>query len=71
MPEKMWKTSDGHSDIAQSTGRVGWLTLRLDPDLSKTKSRDGHPALNLHPTRFWSRYYPPRDISPILDKDCL
>ena len=34
-----------------------------DPDLSK--NRGGLPDLDLDPTRFLSRYYPPRDISPI------
>ena len=32
-----------------------------DPDLSK--SWDGHSNLDLDPTQFLSRYYPPRDIS--------
>ena len=36
-----------------------------DPDLSKNQG--GLPDLDLDPTRFLSRYYPPRDISPISD----
>ena len=35
------------------------------PDLDFSKSRGGLPDLDLDPTRFLSRYYPPRDISPI------
>ena len=35
-----------------------------DPDLSKNQG--GLPDLDLDPTRFLSRYYPPRDISPII-----
>ena len=34
-----------------------------DLDLDFSKSRGGLPDLD--PTRFLSRYYPPRDISPI------
>jgi len=34
-----------------------------DPDLSK--NRGGLPNLDLDPNQFLSRYYPPRDISPI------
>ena len=36
-----------------------------DLDLDFSKSRGGLPDLDLDPTRFLSRYYPPRDISPI------
>ena len=36
-----------------------------DLDLNFSKSRGGLPDLDLDPTRFLSRYYPPRDISPI------
>ena len=30
-------------------------------------NRGGLPDLDLDPTRFWSRYYPPQDISHIVD----
>ena len=36
-----------------------------DPDPNLSKNRGGLPYLDLDPTRFLSRYYPPRDISPI------
>ena len=35
------------------------------PDLDFSKSRGGLPDLD--PTQFLSRYYPPRDISPIAE----
>ena len=38
-----------------------------DLDLNFSKSRGGLPYLD--PTRFLSRYYPPRDISPISAAD--
>ena len=38
-------------------------------DLDFSKSPGGLPNLDLDPTRFLSRYYPPRDISPISDLD--
>ena len=42
----------------------GKLRIGLpDPDLSKNWG--GLPDLDLDPTRFLSRYYPPRDILPI------
>ena len=46
--------------MARISGRVALP----DPDLSK--SQDGHPDLDLSPTQFLSRYYPPRDISLIV-----
>ena len=42
--------------------------LNPDPDLSK--NRGGLPDPDLDPTRFLSRYYPPRDISPISGQHC-
>ena len=41
------------------------------PDLDFLKSRGGLPDLDLDPTRFLSRYYPPRDISPMPDVQTL
>ena len=40
-----------------------------DPDLSKNQG--GLPDLDLDPTRFLSRYYPPRDISPMAAVDAI
>ena len=36
------------------------------PDMGE-EDRGGLPDLDLDPTRFLSRYYPPRDISPMVD----
>ena len=37
-----------------------------DPDLDLSKNWGGLPDLDLDPTWFLSRYYPPRDISPMV-----
>ena len=63
--EKLRKTRDRASQHSPNFG-TGRVPLP-DPDPDLSKSWDGHSDLDLDRTRFLLRYYPPRDILPMVE----
>ena len=71
LPSRQIGINRGQSRLSPICLEISKSRVALpDPDPDLSKSQGGLPDLDFDRTQFWSGFYPPRDISPIVAIHC-